>query len=160
MHIFAPRATCRPVSNYGSPLGADRSRGKADLADGFFRRHPEARGTFLKAPILRTIVFGALYWGPPLLENYQISNVSKLRSQALSKPSTVTLHLLRTMLACHCRKSHLCVHPMVGDPVAIVTSSTSIAIEFRVLLARIICLGFLGLLLRNLIYVTILGEPY
>ena len=29
-------------------------------------------GTFLGVPIIRTIVFWGLYWGPPNLGNYQI----------------------------------------------------------------------------------------
>ena len=31
------------------------------------------RGTLLVGPILRTIVFGVLYWGPPILGNYHIA---------------------------------------------------------------------------------------
>ena len=27
---------------------------------------PKIRGTFLGVPIIRTIVFGSLYWGPPI----------------------------------------------------------------------------------------------
>ena len=30
------------------------------------------RGTLLGVPIIRTIVFGGLYWGPLILGNYQI----------------------------------------------------------------------------------------
>ena len=29
------------------------------------------RGTILGVPIIRTIVFWALYWGPPILGKYQ-----------------------------------------------------------------------------------------
>ena len=29
-------------------------------------------GTFLGVPIIRTIVFGGLYWGPPILGNYHV----------------------------------------------------------------------------------------
>ena len=29
-------------------------------------------GTFLGVPIIRTIVFWGLYWGPPFLGNYHI----------------------------------------------------------------------------------------
>ena len=34
---------------------------------------PKIRGTILGVPIIRTIVFWGLYWGPPILENYHIS---------------------------------------------------------------------------------------
>ena len=30
------------------------------------------RGTFLRVPILSLVVFGGLYWGPPIWGNYQI----------------------------------------------------------------------------------------
>ena len=30
---------------------------------------PTIRGTLLEAPIIRTIVFWGLYWGPPILGN-------------------------------------------------------------------------------------------
>ena len=34
---------------------------------------PEIRGTFrLGVPIIRTVVFGSLYWGPPILGNYHL----------------------------------------------------------------------------------------
>ena len=33
---------------------------------------PKFRGTILRVPIIRTIVFGGLYWGPPILGNYHI----------------------------------------------------------------------------------------
>ena len=33
---------------------------------------PRIRGTFLKVPIIRIIVYWGLYWGPPILGNYQI----------------------------------------------------------------------------------------
>ena len=34
---------------------------------------PKIRGTFLGVPILRTLVFGALYCGPRILGNYYIT---------------------------------------------------------------------------------------
>ena len=33
---------------------------------------PNIRGTILGVPIIRTIVFGGLYWGPPILGNYPV----------------------------------------------------------------------------------------
>ena len=33
---------------------------------------PKIRGTLLGVPIIRTIVFWDLYWGPPILGNYQM----------------------------------------------------------------------------------------
>ena len=33
---------------------------------------PKIRGTFLRVPIIRNIVFWGLYWGPLLLGNYHI----------------------------------------------------------------------------------------
>ena len=33
---------------------------------------PKIRGTFLGVPIIRTVVFWGLYWGPPILGNYHI----------------------------------------------------------------------------------------
>ena len=33
------------------------------------------RGTFLGVPILRTVVFGALYWGPCILGNFYITPI-------------------------------------------------------------------------------------
>ena len=35
-------------------------------------RFPKIMGTILGVPIIRTIVFGGLYWGPPILGNYHI----------------------------------------------------------------------------------------
>ena len=35
---------------------------------------PTIRGTFLGVPILRTLVFWGLYWGPPIWGNYPVSN--------------------------------------------------------------------------------------
>ena len=33
---------------------------------------PKIRGTILGVPVIRTIVFWALYWGPPILGKYQM----------------------------------------------------------------------------------------
>ena len=35
---------------------------------------PKIRGTILGVPIIRTIVFRGLYWGPLILGNYHIKN--------------------------------------------------------------------------------------
>ena len=46
-------------------------------------RFPEIRGTFFGIPIIRTIVFGGLYWGPPILGNYHVNkDHSTLRPSA------------------------------------------------------------------------------
>ena len=39
---------------------------------------PKIGGTILGVPIIRTIVFWDLYWGPPNLGNYHIAPVSQL----------------------------------------------------------------------------------
>ena len=33
---------------------------------------PKIRGTILGVPIIRTVAFGSLYWGSPILENNHI----------------------------------------------------------------------------------------
>ena len=35
---------------------------------------PQIRGTILGVPIIRTIVYWGLYWGPPILGNYQFKS--------------------------------------------------------------------------------------
>ena len=35
-------------------------------------KFPKIRGTFLGVPIIKTILFGGLYWGPLILGNYHI----------------------------------------------------------------------------------------
>ena len=37
--------------------------------------------TFLGVPIVRIVVFWALYWGPPIYENYQISSARLRRRE-------------------------------------------------------------------------------
>ena len=39
---------------------------------GFIWGFPKIRCTFLGVPVIRTIVFWGLYWGPPILGNYHI----------------------------------------------------------------------------------------
>ena len=40
----------------------------------FIWEFPEIRGTILGVPIIRTIIFCGLYWGPLILGNYHIPN--------------------------------------------------------------------------------------
>ena len=40
---------------------------------------PKIRGTILGVPIIRTIVFWGLYWGPPILGNYQIGTFKDMK---------------------------------------------------------------------------------
>ena len=41
---------------------------------------PKIRVPFLGVPIIRTIVFGGLYWAPPILGNYHIPSGIRIRS--------------------------------------------------------------------------------
>ena len=50
----------------GSWQGTDLGHPLLQLLWGF----PKIRGTFLRIPIIRTIVYLDLYWGPPILGNY------------------------------------------------------------------------------------------
>ena len=43
---------------------------------------PKIMGTLLGLPIKRTIVFGCLYWGSPILGNYHMSYSQRLRKGA------------------------------------------------------------------------------
>ena len=49
---------------------------------------PKIRGTILRVPIRRTIVFWGLYWGPPILGNYHRSNLHSKHYAAKPKPLT------------------------------------------------------------------------
>ena len=42
------------------------------------------RGTIVGAPIMRTIVYWGLYWGPPILGNSHISNGESISFEAAS----------------------------------------------------------------------------
>ena len=33
---------------------------------------PKIRGTILGVPIIRTVIYLGLYWGPPILGNYHV----------------------------------------------------------------------------------------
>ena len=48
--------------------------GSANVPQGMknVRHFPKIRGTLLGVPIIRTIVFWGLYWGPLILGNYHI----------------------------------------------------------------------------------------
>ena len=41
-----------------------------DVSEMFIGGFPKIRGTILGVPIIRTIVFWGLYWGPLILGNY------------------------------------------------------------------------------------------
>ena len=45
---------------------------EARVSWGLIWGFPKIRGTFLGVPIIRTIVFWGLYWGPLILGNYHI----------------------------------------------------------------------------------------
>ena len=46
---------------------------------------PKIRGTILGVPIIRTIIFWGLYWGPIILGNYHFAILRPGRSGASSK---------------------------------------------------------------------------
>ena len=50
---------------------------------------PEIIGTILGVHIMRTIILWGLYWGPPILGDYQISKVTKPEA---STPQPTRLH--------------------------------------------------------------------
>ena len=62
-HLLCGRKT-EPSSRQSRPLLQEL------VIDGGF---PKIRDTFLGVPIIGTIVFGGLCWGPIILGNYQIS---------------------------------------------------------------------------------------
>ena len=48
-----------------------------EMETGFYRGlsglgFPNIRGTILRVPIIRTIVYLGVYWGPPILGNYHV----------------------------------------------------------------------------------------
>ena len=52
-------------------------RGKESCSSHYIQdkwRIPKIMGTILGIPIIRTIILWGLYWGPPILRNYQITN--------------------------------------------------------------------------------------
>ena len=49
-------------------------------------------GTFLGVPIIRTIVFGGLYWGPPMLGNYLIFMIGTFGSSGVTPEAGIGLH--------------------------------------------------------------------
>ena len=54
---------------------------------GFFPEwgFPKIRGTILGVPIIRTIIFWGLYWGPLILGNYQMSFAASYLWRPLKK---------------------------------------------------------------------------
>ena len=68
---------------------------------------PKIRGTFLGFPIIRTIVFWGLYWGPLILGNYQIGKAIALHVEVFkgarsrgSKAKCPTTQLVTCDVAC------------------------------------------------------------
>ena len=57
---------------------------------------PKIRGAFLGAPIIRTIVFWGLYWGPHILGNYHLVNLvptAHVRSAHITEFESLRLRL-------------------------------------------------------------------
>ena len=52
------------------------AQGRPIKGAAMFIRKVGVLGTFLGVPIIRTIVFWGLYWGPPILGNYQVKRQS------------------------------------------------------------------------------------
>ena len=52
---------------------------------------PQIRGTFLGVPIIRTIIFWGLYWGPPILGNYHRTYIRIPREGGMDKKLDATL---------------------------------------------------------------------
>ena len=52
-------------------------------ADRLIWGFPKIRGTILGVPIIRIIVFGGLYWGPPILGNSHIVSIKEALSITL-----------------------------------------------------------------------------
>ena len=53
---------------------------------------PKIRGTLLEVPIIRTIVFWGLHWGPPILGNYHMVPNSRYFTDGVRR----SLALVRT----------------------------------------------------------------
>ena len=70
---------------------------------------PKIRGTILGVPIIRTIVFWSLYWGPPILRNYHI--VALAGSSSIS----LVLHVCIHALGCYCVHS-MTVNSLPSNP--------------------------------------------
>ena len=50
---------------------------------------PKIRGTLLRVPIIRTIVFWGLYWGPLILGNYHIYIYMQRHTHPHLKPQSL-----------------------------------------------------------------------
>ena len=48
---------------------------------------PKIRGTILGVPIIRTVVFWGLYWGPFILGKYHIDKLAYLRAAGVKRLS-------------------------------------------------------------------------
>ena len=55
--------------------GSYRDNGKEN--ENYYLGFTKIGGTLLGVPILRTVVFWGLYWGPPILGHYQISSTKE-----------------------------------------------------------------------------------
>ena len=61
-------ASQAPEKKNGQRPGREMSQGDFQISLVTWR-FPKSRGTFLGVPIIRTIVFWGLYWGPLILGN-------------------------------------------------------------------------------------------
>ena len=69
------------------------------MLEGTTRRFPKIRGTLLGVPIIRTIVFWGLYWGPLILGNYHTSWKGSPSKHYFQRCSQVTPPKLSSPLA-------------------------------------------------------------
>ena len=67
------------------------NQSEKEIGGGVIWVFPKIRGTFLGVPIIRTIAFWGLYWGPPTLGNYHIS-VIQGRLRTLKCDNVVRKH--------------------------------------------------------------------
>ena len=69
---------------------------------------PKIMGTFLGVPIIRTIVFWGLYWGPPILGNYHILGLClSLAGWGCLVGEGITTGLVCQALSCTLRKTNM-----------------------------------------------------
>ena len=78
MHQGVLSSRVEIVSAYETYVcAADRSCAKGETPTEYIIwRFPKIRGTFLGVPMIRTIVYWGLYWGPLILGNYHIGQGS------------------------------------------------------------------------------------
>ena len=74
---------------------------------------PKIKGTFLGVPIIRTIVYWGLYWGPLILGSYQVEAVVKAASvhRSPSPPSFFSFAVLPLKCAGFSMKEHPNIDP-------------------------------------------------